>query len=92
MLEQKFSQRQGLKNIMLRHRVQSQQYKATQLCRDKKFMLMGETLLRQRKSLSRHKLRILIKIMSQHSRDFCNKVEELEEEISVKTKDNHVAT
>ena len=54
----KFSQRKGLKKIMLRngkslsrHRVQSQQYKIIQLycdkekvCRDNKSMLLGETL------------------------------------------------
>ena len=83
-----------------RHRVQSQQYKATELCHDKenicrnnKSMLIAETLSRKKKkSLSRHKLRITTKRMSQHSRDYCNKVEELEEEISVATKDNHVTT
>ena len=44
---------------MSRHKVQSQQYKATQLCCDKeklchnnKSMLLGETLLRQRQILS----------------------------------------
>ena len=51
-----------------------------------------KTLSRHGKSLSQHKLRITIERMSQHSRDYCNKVEELEEEISVATKDNHVAT
>ena len=56
----KFSYRQGVKKTLSghgkslsRHRVQSQQYKATQLYRDKekvyrhnKSMLLGETLLR----------------------------------------------
>ena len=50
------------------------------------------TLSRQRKSMSRHKLRITTERMSQHSRDCCNKVEELEEEIFVAKKDNHVVT
>ena len=107
----KFSQKQGLKKIMLRHgkslsqqRVQSQQYKATQLCRDKekvcrdnKSMLLGETLSRQRESLSRQNLRITTKRMLQHSRDCCNKVEELRRKFMsrqknyVTTKSNYVA-
>ena len=45
-----------------------------------------------KKSLSRHKLRITTERMSQHSRDCCNKVEGLKEEIFVVTKDNHVPT
>ena len=46
-------------------------------------------LVATKKSLSRHKSRITTERMSQHSRDYCNKVEELEEEIFVSTKDNH---
>ena len=45
-----------------------------------------------KKSMSRHKLRINLERMLQHNIDCCNKVEELEKEISVTTKDNHVVT
>ena len=72
--KKKFSQRQGVKKILLqhgkrmsRHRVQSPQYKATQLCRDKekiccdnKSMLLGETL-------SRHKIDNINRTMSRQS-------------------------
>ena len=55
----KFSQRQGVKKTLSRHgkslsrqKVQSQKYKATQLCHDNKSMLLGETMSRQKTTMS----------------------------------------
>ena len=84
-------------NVAIKSSISAIQGKTTLLrqkkvCRDNKFMLLGETLSQKRQILSRHKLRITTERMSQHSRDCCNKVEEMEEEIFVTTKDNHVAT
>ena len=56
-----------------------------------KILAIGRNFVDIKKSLSRHKLRITTERMSQHSKDCCNKIEELEE-ISVTTNDNHVAT
>ena len=56
------------------------------------FHATGRNAVATKNSLLRHKLRITTERMSQHSRDYCNKVEELEEEISIVTKGNHVAT
>ena len=78
---------------MLQQKVQPVTWKESIVTQSSILAIQGNKTLSQQQIYATGRNSIATKKrMSQHSIDCCNKVKGLEEEISISTKDNHVAT
>ena len=85
-----FSQRQSSKNKICRD-IFVATHSSVSIVKANKTLLRQQIIATVRNSVVT-KVENNHKIMSQHSKECCNKVEELEEETSVVTKENYVVT